>query len=104
MTSSENTPKHEEGKKESLSSNPKIILSDQKEIYCKKTFCVVCKERIDRRFEIEIKDNKYDNTAKTHVCRDCFNTLMNNYNKESKFRLSRLLYKRKTKLSSFRFS
>jgi len=66
------------------------------------TFCIVCKEKISSRFEIEVKDAVIKNTIRGHVCRDCFESFLQSYHGRSRFSTSRFLHRLRMRQQDFR--
>ena len=65
-------------------------------------FCLVCKLKINNRFEIVVKDSKIDNIIKANICRDCFNSFIGSYHDENVFTISKLLNRGRHRFSEMR--
>ena len=105
MSNSNNKHRNEEGNSDNANNSSRVVTSKpgENKIYAGNFFCIVCHEKIDKRYEIEIKDVQMNNSMKSNICRDCFNSFLNKNHKEHSFRLSKLLHKRDTRFRSFRF-
>lgn len=51
--------------------------------------CILCKDLVNRRYKVVIKDEKVNNTFKAQVCRYCYNRLMKSHYNEGPFKITR---------------
>lgn len=65
-------------------------------------YCIICKEIVDKRYELRANDSELDNSVHGHVCRHCFNKIIESKNDVSFFKISRLPFWAKRKRDSFR--
>ena len=54
-------------------------------------YCIVCKNRTEKRFKLDMKDSKNSIGINAHVCRDCYNRFLSSHNNEGMFRISRFI-------------
>ena len=57
----------------------------------KMDYCIVCKNRTERRFKLDIKDSKNSTGINAHVCRDCYNRFLSSHYNQGMFRVAKFL-------------
>ncbi len=57
----------------------------------KMDYCIVCKNKTERRYKMDLKDSMNSVGINAHVCRDCFNRFLSSHANEGMFRISRFL-------------
>jgi hypothetical protein len=53
-------------------------------------YCIICKEIIDKRYLLKACDSLIKNCIEGHVCRHCFNKLIESKHDKGFFKLARL--------------
>jgi len=56
----------------------------------KMKFCIICKDVVDGRYIIRVKDTESGVLIKNYLCTSCFNTMFRSHGNEGFFKLSRL--------------
>jgi hypothetical protein len=57
---------------------------------------------VDERYELKANDKELDNSVRGHVCRHCFNKIIESKHDVSFFNISKLAFWAKRKRDSFR--
>ena len=57
----------------------------------KMVYCVICKEKTEKRYKIMVEDTLQKNGFENYICRECFNTLLKSHYNKGIFKISRLI-------------
>lgn len=53
-------------------------------------FCIICKEIVDSRYNIEVCDKIHNNCVQGYVCKHCFNRFIESKHHRGPFGISRM--------------
>lgn len=54
--------------------------------------CLVCKEFVEQRFEVEIKDKEIDTAFSGFVCRFCYNKFLESFHNKGFFKVAKMIH------------
>ena len=52
-------------------------------------YCLLCKEKVDGQYPLEVKDHESQTSVNGFVCRYCFHKFIESHGNEGMFKLSR---------------
>lgn len=53
--------------------------------------CLVCKEFVEDRFEVEVRDKNVDTSFTAHVCRFCYNKFLESHHNQGFFKVAKMV-------------
>ena len=53
-----------------------------------RSYCIICKKIVDRRFVLKATDTKLANGIESHLCNDCYNRMVSSHYTKGRFKVS----------------